>query len=177
MKLPDFTKDEKLNNLRKKIKADLNMFYKPLNNPVWDLKLEKLLENKELRGLNLNEISVWINNLLEYKNYKVIVYQDYQLERAVKGTEQFHFYNCATIKKLREDKKYTWKYVVNRWAPFRVNIESFWKSIQKNVLVNLKVCKNCLKESNYYNYENLDYNMRNHIYKNFSIQEYFDAVD
>jgi len=177
MKLPDFTKDSWLNNLRKKINAELNFLYKPENNPVWDIKLETLLKNWELRDLEINEISVSTENLLEYKQYKVLVYQKHQLERWIKWKEKFHFYNCATIQKYRKDKNYKWKYVVNRWAKFYVDIESFWKWLTKNVLVNLEVCKNCLKESNYYNYQNVDYNMRNHIFKNFSIKEYFEAVD
>lgn len=177
MKLPDFTKDEKLNNLRKILKADLNFLYEPDNKPIWDLKVENLLNKLELRDLELNEISISADNLLEYKHNKILVYQKHQLERGIKWTQKFHFYNCATIKKLKEEKKYEWKYVANRWAKFYVDIESFWKWITKNVKTDLEVCKNCLKESNYYNYENVDYNMRNNIFKNFSIKEYFEAVD
>jgi len=84
MKLPDFTKDSWLNNLRKKINAELNFLYKPENNPVWDIKLETLLKNWELRDLEINEISVSTENLLEYKQYKVLVYQKHQLERWIK---------------------------------------------------------------------------------------------
>ncbi|MDQ7009027.1 MAG: hypothetical protein Q9M94_01920 [Candidatus Gracilibacteria bacterium] len=177
MKLPDFTKDKDLNILREKLNANLNFLYKPGNNPIWDLKLEILLKKLELRDLEINEISVSSDLLLEYKQNKVLVYQKHQLERGIKGTEKYHFYNCATIKKLREDKKYKGKYIINRGAQFSVDIESFGKSIQKDVLINLEVCKNCLKESNYYNYDEVDYNMKNHIYKSFSIKEYFEAVD
>jgi hypothetical protein len=177
MKLPDFTKHSWLNSLREKIGAELNFLYRPKNKPIWDLKVNNLLKSWELRNIYLSEIQVNSNNLLEYKKNKVLVYQDHQLERWVEWNQQFHFYNCATIKKWREDKKYVWKYVANKNAPFKINIESYWKILQKNVIVELRVCKNCLKESNYYNYEDVDYNMKNHIYKNFSKKEYFEAVD
>ena len=177
MKLPDFTKHSWLNELRWKIWADLNLLYMPENNPIWDLKIEKLLKNWELQDLDISEIQVNSDNLLEYKQNKILLYKQTQVERITEWSHQFHFYNCATVKKWREDKKYNWKYSITRNSTFRVNIESFWKKLQKNVLVNLKICKNCLKESNYYNYENSDYNKKNYIYKNFSIKEYFEAVD
>jgi len=84
MKLPDFTKDEKLNNLRKILKADLNFLYEPDNKPIWDLKVENLLNKLELRDLELNEISISADNLLEYKHNKILVYQKHQLERGIK---------------------------------------------------------------------------------------------
>jgi hypothetical protein len=177
MKLPDFKNHSWLNALREKLWAEINFLYRPENNPIWDLKVTDLLQNNELINLDLSDISVWIGSLLEYKSNKVLVYQKHQLERWTEWNQQFHFFNCATIKNHREEKKYTWKYVINRWAEFRVDIESYWKSIQKNVSTDLRVCKNCLKESNYYDYEKVDYNKKNYIYKNFSIKEYLQAVD
>jgi len=177
MKLPDFKKHNWLNALREKIWAELNFLYRPENNPIWDLKVTDLLKKWELRDIDLSEIQVNSDNLLEYKKNKVLVYRELQIERWVEWTHQFHFYNCATIKKWREDKKYEWKYIANKWASFTADIESYWKSVQKNIPVDLRVCKNCLKESNYYNYENSDYNKKNFIYKNFSKKEYFEAVD
>ncbi len=177
MKLPDFTKNSWLNELRKKIWADLNLLYRPENNPIWDLKVETLLKNWELNNLYLPEIKVNPQELLEYKQNKIILFRETQVERITEGSHQFHFYNCATVNKWREDKKYNWKYKISRNTFFKVNIESYWKNIQKYVSVDLKVCKNCLKESNYYNYESSDYNKKNNIYKNFSVIEYFEAVD
>jgi hypothetical protein len=177
MKLPDFKQHNWLNALRTILWAELNHLYRPENKPIWDLKVNELLENKELRHLQINEISVWIENLLEYKQNNVLIYKEYQVERGFEWSSQFHFYNCATIKKWREEKNYNWKYVANRLADFRVNIESYWKSLATNIKVDLKVCKNCLKESNYYNYENVDYNKKIFIYNNFSTKEYFEAVD
>jgi len=177
MKLPDFTKHSWLDALREKIWAEKNFLYRPENNPIWDLKVTDLIKKWELRDIELWEIQVNIENLLEYKLNKILVYRKHQLEIWTTWTQQFHFYNCATIKLFREDNKYVWKYVANRWKQFSVDIESYWKSIQKNVITSLNVCKNCLKESNYYNYRDVDYNKKNNIYKNFSIKEYFEAVD
>lgn len=177
MQLPDFKEHSWLNALRKKIWAELNYLYRPENKPIWDLWVAKLLEYWEIWNLKLDDIQVWIEWLLEYKWNKVLVYQKHQLERWIEWTQQFHFYNCATIKSQREDKKYKWKYIANRGAPFKVDIESFWKNILRNVWIDLYVCKNCLKESNYYEYNKVDYNKRNNIYNNFSIKEYFEAVD
>ena len=177
MKLPDFTQDAKLNSLREKIWAEINFLYRPKNKPIWDLKVENLVKNRELFNLDLSEVKVSSNELLEYKWVKVLLYKQTQVERITEWAQQFHFYNCATVKKFREEKKYTWKYVITRKDIFKVDIESFWKQLQKNVLLPLNVCKNCLKESNYYNYENADYNMKNNIYRTFSIKEYLEAVD
>lgn len=177
MKLPDFEKHSWLNSLREKIKAEKNFLYKPENNPIWDLKIEELLKTWELRKITLSEIQVNYENLLEYKQNNILVYREDLIERWTEWTQQFHFFNCATVKKWRKDKKYEGKYVANRNWQFRVNIESYWKSLQKNIPRNLNVCKNCLKESNYYNYENSNYNKKNNIYKKFSIKEYFEAVD
>jgi hypothetical protein len=67
--------------LREKIKAEKNFLYRPENNPIWDLKVTDLLKKGELRNIELSEVQVNGENLLEYKQNKILVYKKLQVER------------------------------------------------------------------------------------------------
>ena len=73
----------------------------------------------------------------------------------------------------RDERLYNGKYVANTFADFTIDKVSFGRTIQKNISYPLQVCKNCLKESNYKDYNNVDYTKKNYIYKTFDREEYF----
>ena len=73
----------------------------------------------------------------------------------------------------RDERLYNGKYVVNTFADFKIDKVSFGRTLQKNLRYPLQICKNCLKESNYKDYNNVDYTKKNYIYKTFDREEYF----
>jgi len=175
MQLPDFINSEDLNNLRRKMWVELNSSYNSW--VVWNSEITKLNKNGELEKLDFQDVSICFDNTLEYRGKKIVLYVREQQEQWVEWAYKYHFYNCATLKSFKEQWLYNWKFVVNTHWQFKVDKISFWRSIQKNVVAKLNVCKNCLKESNYKDYNNVDYNKKNSIYNNFSRIEYFDFFE
>jgi len=175
MNLPDFINNKSLNNLRDKMWVDLNTTYKSW--VVWNSEVSKLKKTWELEKLDLQDISICFDETLEYRWKKIVLYTREQHEQGTEWAYKFHFYNCATLKWFKEQKLYNWKFVANTHGQFRVDKISFWRSVQKNVVAKLNVCKNCLKESNYKDYNNVDYNKKSFIYNNFSRKEYFDFFE
>jgi len=175
MKLPDFLNNQDLNNLRNIMWAELNSSYNSW--VIWNGEISKLNKIGELDKLFYQDITISFDNTLEYRWKKIVLYVREQQEQWIEWGYKFHFYNCATLKSFRTQWLYNWKLVANRHWEFRVDKISFGRSIKKNIVTKLNVCKNCLKESNYKNYNNLDYNKKNSIYNNFSRREYFDFFE
>ncbi len=171
MKLPDFTQHDWLNSLRKKSWTILNSSYKA--DCVWDPSSSTLLEEGELWGLDLQDVSINADETLSYRGHRIVLYLREQQEQWGEWAYKFHFYDCATLNLYRDEWLHNWEYVVNISARFSINKMNFGRITQRNVAYPLQVCKNCLKESNYKDYNAVDYTKKNFIYKRFSREEYF----
>lgn len=177
MKLPDFTENNWMNNLRSVIWANLNENYKPESS--WDPLVLKLIQDWELWDLNLSDVGIGNDWTLEYGWIKIVVYIRDQHSRGFNFTTnesnyKFHFYNCNTISSYRNEWKFDWKYVVNTHKKFNINIIDFWEIKRENLELELNVCKNCLNEFAYKWYNKSSLYEKQNIYWSFTRKEYFD---
>jgi hypothetical protein len=79
MKLPNFRENIWMNNLRSIIWANLNYDYKPQSS--WDPLVLKLINDWELDGLKLSDVSIADDGTLEYWWIKIVVYIRDQFSR------------------------------------------------------------------------------------------------
>ncbi len=175
MKLLDFYSYDKLNDLRKKMNADL-IFWEA--NTQWNafdpFGFRASLREKGEVEIPFDEIKVNISDkTLELFGEKILVYirdQRYSWETNYK----FHIANCRTLIDAQNHNRYK-KYVasINTNGIFKVNI-IHGSSVDENQEIKLKVCKNCLQTINYKNYRYSNYSGKMKIYQNFSIEEYFN---
>jgi hypothetical protein len=171
MELPNFLEHTWLNELRKKISAPLNVEYS--GNTVWDPAGSALVNDGELWWLDIEDIWVASDGCLEYRWNDVVLYVRNQNEQWSEWAYRYHFYDCATLNSWRDNRLHNWQYVVNTFADFYINKVNYGRIVKKHIKTHLDVCKNCLKESNYKDYNGVDYTKKNFIYTHFSRDEYF----
>lgn len=178
MELPDFRKHSWMNHLRSLIWANLNYDYIPESS--WDPMVLKLINDWELDGLKLKDITVANDGTLEYAWIKIVVYIRDQHTKGFNfstGTSnyKFHFYNCGTISWYRSEWKFDGKYVANTSKKFNVNLIDFWEIIRTDLELDLNVCKQCLKCFHYKWYKEHSWALEKTIYSKFTREEYFES--
>lgn len=140
-----------------------------------DDKLNKLLNTGEVQ-LEVDEIKI-VDGTFEYKGQKVIVYiRDQYAEYYSKGYK-FHLTNCSSISNSFKNKRNS-RYVVSLRTDgkFKINLIKDDNYIREGLVEELKVCKNCLKKSSYKGYKIHPTRIKNTIYSEFNLQEYFKTV-
>jgi 5-methylcytosine-specific restriction endonuclease McrA len=125
---------------------------------------------------NISDIKIKEDGTFEYRGQKVLVYirdQRYNPHYG-RGEYKFHISNCETINRYIQNNRFD-RYVVSTRTDgkFLVNIKnSVTNSFEKkNVIMELKVCKNCLLTLNYNGYTN--HYGGTQIYNNFELKEFF----
>ncbi len=154
-------------------------------------------------GCNLNEEfrhSEWIDPLKEgkeipaddpnlthdskgiyYEGRKVLVYirdQDINFrEQKKESGYKYHITWCKTLADMQK-KGRSKRYVVstNTDGKFKINYVD-GTQIVETVEERLHVCKNCLKQLNWKNYDNVSWARKERIYEEFSLEEFFESND
>ena len=180
MKLPDFSKYVRLNQLRQQMGAELISWN---SGGDWDpIDIELGGEGKEIPP---EEIEYDPDGTLRYKGQKVVVYirdQDNRKQYVLDSYElidpeylcKFHVADCPTLSQMRRQGRYN-KYVVatRRDGNFTVNFLDGGKPIKKGVECRLYVCKNCLYKLDYKKYRNKT-TQQNKIRESFDLNEFFE---
>jgi 5-methylcytosine-specific restriction endonuclease McrA len=175
---------EKLNNLRKKMKAE----YISLS----EIKIEKtVFTDLRNEGIDINpkdfEIGKHSEIIHKETGKPILLYiKDQRTSREGERREyKYHISNCKTIQKFKDGgrlDRYVGAYrdknspYINR---FKINIID-WKSnkyIAKDKWQTMNVCKNCLKELAYKGYHNHTDPRAKQIYYQFDPIEFFDYYD
>jgi hypothetical protein len=155
----------------------------------WKAHLGKKIDTDDLLGRlnsiegilveNIRDIKIQEDGTFEYKGQKVLVYirdQRYN-PRYGRGEYKFHISNCETINRYIQNNRFD-RYVVSTRTDgkFLVNIKnSVTNSFEKkNVIMELKVCKNCLLNLSYKGYRGHYDPESIKIYKNFKLEEFFE---
>jgi hypothetical protein len=131
-------------------------------------------EGIELRGPS--EIQVTHKKLFVFKGFHVIVYiRDQYIRTGSKKFEyKYHICSCKTIEEMIKAKRFA-RYVVSTRDDgiFLINTYDYKvdKEIEKDKLVKLNVCKNCLLELEYNGYR--DHYKDRRIYDSFQLSEFF----
>jgi hypothetical protein len=177
MRLPDFKQADLLNRVRNQMNAELI----DISVISWhSLDTDDLLEKlNSLEGIlvDVEEITFCKDGTFEYKDQKVLVYiRDQRMNpRYGQGEYKFHICNCSTIDTYIRNKRFD-RYVVSTRTDgkFLVNVVNVASNeyIEKNVIKEMRVCKNCLLRMSYKGYS--DHTHYTSIYSTFSLKEFFD---
>jgi hypothetical protein len=172
MKLIDFNKTLEFQNLRNKMSAQLIDFsginWQRLNS---DSILERL-NSYEGIDVTLKEIEICGDGTFEYNGTKVLLYiRDQYSDMA---EYKFHLCTCKTIFEMKNRNRLE-RFVISTRTDgkFKVNIVNKITNavLEKGVIKDLKVCKNCLLALNYKRYSS--HQTGRGIYNSFSLEEYF----
>lgn len=129
------------------------------------------------RGVDVNLEEIVVdpgNGTFSYKGRKVLVYirdQNVSYDRGYK----FHVADCSTIHDMKKRKRFESRYVASTRTDgkFIVNLVESGEIIEKAKLLEMSICKNCLKHLNFQNYDDVNYSEKCEIYRNFSLEEFF----
>ena len=174
-------------NIFKKIRVDMripdnmSINYQPICSGTIPLDWEDIT----ITGIAVSarEIDVSPSGELIWKGTKVLVYirdQEYYGYQGdpnnYKSDYKFHISHCSTLESMLAQNKYE-KYVVStrKDGLFHINFihnNSIYTSEQK-----LLVCKNCLRKLNYANYNNVSKGIREDIYEDFNLGDFFEVQD
>ena len=115
------------------------------------------------------------NGTFSYNDRRVLVYiRDQYISY---GSYKFHVANCSTIQDMKKKKRFESRYVASTRTDgkFVVNlIENHGEIAEVEQLIEMSICKNCLKHLNYKNYNYNSYSDREEIYSEFSLEEFFE---
>lgn len=180
MNLPNFREDVGLNQLRRKMEAELISW-----NSGEDWKSIDLDEVLRKTGIEIppDEIEPADDGTLEHKGRTVVVYIRDQYVPSDAGREQlckFHVADCSTLQGMRRSNRYE-RYVVTNRTDGKFIVNFFgegWSRDQEEVERSLYVCKNCLHRLNYNGYKNYrgyyEQEKKNEIRESFDLREFFE---
>jgi len=180
MKLPNFLEFTPLNELRKRMSADLKEWH---HQTVWEgldvIKLrERLAEGIVIT--DLDEVTTADDGTLEYKGQKIILYiRDQRISMKYQGTAgsgyRFHVADCDMLQTMRNHGRYERYVVASRWdGKFKVNRFYFEQLVEEDVECEIPVCKKCLRRLNYKGYRNKARPVKLHIWEKFNLFDFFD---
>lgn len=179
MKLIEFSRDEHLNLLRRKMGADNLGTFIHVESPqkLTPIELDQLASGGI--DVTLADIRILDDGTLGYKDSRVLVYsRDVSLasgpEETIWQIPRFHFANCKKLQDARQR---------NRWAPyvvavkedgdFAINKVHAWGKTERGAL-RLVVCENCLSALAYEGFSHeLPEHKRRRIIASFSIWRFF----
>ena len=169
--MDDFEKFYKMGLSKEKSKFDLDEKTKKMQ---WD--------NPEIPDVEIspdNPIFIITDGGIFYNGRRVILYIRDQAQYFGEDRNfeyKFHLTGCSTLKSMLAQRRYE-KYVIKREINniFKVNLIIDNKTLEKEM--ELHICKHCLRALNWQGYKNAPAAVKNKIYTNFSIEEFFDAVN
>ncbi len=178
MALIDFKNFPPLENLRKKMKAELIEWND--TDSLWIIPdSEKILIH-----LDEEEIEIDLDDedfrtikddfTFEYKGIKVLLYiRDQYISKYANREYKYHIAYCGTIEKFFTTKRKS-RYVVTRRrdGKFRVNVLDGQSKevLRENIVKKMKVCKYCLALLEYKDF----INNKGEVYSNFKLDEFFE---
>lgn len=183
MKLIDF--NNFLPFIRIREKMNIPKEFKP-NFTSSEAILKKMrLQEIKTKGLDISidELIITENKTLEHKDFpgqKMIVYiRDFiggygKNEDEYSNYPKYHISWCRTLNDMQAKKKYE-RYVVSQRNDgiFLLNKTINGKVIEKDVELPLLICKNCLANLNYKNY-NLN---KNKVFDSFNVKEFLEEYN
>ena len=182
MKLTDFLDFAPLNELREKMGVNHVITWQP---EVYWQRLNANEWREIHRGgldVNIEEIHPQSDGTLEYRGRKVVVYirdqnsyHTYSLQNHLDSEYKFHLAWCETLIEMKKKRRYNTRYVVSRRKDGRFMVNRILSNqvVDKNLELEMKVCKYCLRRIDYKGYRN----NRERVYRGFSIKEYFEKYD
>lgn len=185
MKLIDFNNFLAFKKIREKMGIPDN--YRPNFESSEMILREIKLKEIKTKGLDIpiDELIKAYDGTLEHKDFpgqKMLVYiRDFQGDymkddKDTSSYPKFHIAWCSTLDQMHRNKKYS-RYVVSQRNDgiFLLNKAIAGKVVEKDIELELLVCKNCLKKLRYKGYQN--YERNKYIFDNFNITEFLNKYN
>lgn len=171
MKLPDFSSDPQLARLRELIGATETI---DIPGPTWD--------DWDGFGIDLKDISLIKaepDGTLSYKDKRVLVY--IRDQRVFSNNQEsgyrYHIAECKTLQGMRRKSRFG-RYVVTTRTDGFFEVNQFRGDenipVQREAVVELRVCKNCLKEIDWKSYTTLSKSLQEACWNDFNPGEFLD---
>lgn len=179
MNLPDFTKFEQLNELRRQMGADLKPWspfrqWSRFNPDEW-----RRLQSEGIE-VQLSEVVPSSDGTLEYRGEKVVLYIRDQRASTRRAASpylgyRYHVADCTTLNNMRDKGRFE-RYVVStrKDGKFVVNRFNFSQLIEKEIEVEIPICRNCLRFLNYGNYNSISREQKDAVWEGFDLIQYFE---
>ena len=173
MKLPDFSKHEGLNRLRRGMGAN----YKERK---WEDRWEPMGREDILRQLRRGKDVVVGGDVLDYGDDDTLAINGKRVLIYIRDVGSFgsrpkvHIAHCATLKGMVAANR-GHRYVVSTRTDgiFQINVDNGYAGVQSEH-VPLKICKNCLHKLNYKGYRWSYPQQKKEIFEDFRFDEFFD---
>lgn len=141
--------------------------------PLEEIRI-KIIEGIEI---DISDVDINEGALLNYKGLHVILYiKDHRkyLDKTINGTSsyRFHISDCDKIQEMKSNQRLE-RYVVTQNTSGQFKVTGTINGRQKEVVAEIKVCKLCLKKINYKGYATKDMYLKNQIFDNFKILDFF----
>lgn len=113
-----------------------------------------------------------------YKGRRVILYIRDQAQYYENHTSEykFHLIDCTTLRTMRKHNRYG-KYVISTSTSGKLSVNRIINNRSIPSEEELHVCKHCLQKLNWQGYKSATTTQKKFIYKNFSIAEFFAAMN
>jgi hypothetical protein len=175
MKLPDFTLDSALNELRRNMGAELRDFtLAPIGNFITPEEIEKLAT--EGVEIPIEDVQVLNDGTHVYKGRRVVVYiRDVNEYGDRYSLPRFHLAMCDTLARMVEQGRYRKRYVVATRDDglFKIHIIRDSRTDKRDE--RLDVCQNCLQEIHYKGFSpRLPVESKRARVRQFSLQTFFE---
>jgi len=173
MKLPDFTADPDLLDLRKKMGANETVAF-VLSKPNTLSQEELNALGREGIEVSYDEITFLADGTLAYKDSRVVVYiRDVSVYGGRSTNPKFHVFHCRTLTQMRENNRFD-RYVVATRDDGQFWLRKDKGRKRKESWERLDVCQNCLDALNFENFPSLPYPKKMDAVKAFSIARFFE---
>lgn len=182
MQLIDFRNFLPFNELRKEMRSAPFITELKTKDSSWissDLKdiLNRL--NNEGIEIDISDIRVNKDKTFSYKGQKILIYiksWNYNSYNDSLSEYKFHLTTCQTLRQYKK-KNNLERYIASTrdTGDFYINKRDSYTGefVEEDILYVIKVCKHCLRETNYKNYKNRDITGKDYIYNNFNLKEFF----
>lgn len=136
----------------------------------WE-KINIILEGTGIDLVDPEQINVERNGTLSYEGRRILVY----IRDQYGGEYKFHVANCRTIEGMKESGKFKTRYVASTRTDgkFVVNIVNFGEIIEKEKLIEMSVCRNCLNRLKYKGFKHQSQRGEK-VFREFSLEEFFE---
>lgn len=175
MKLPDFTENPQLNELRRKMGAELRSYVSGQTRLMTPEEL-RILTTKGIE-IPLRDVEVLNDGTFTFKGRRVIVYiRDVTAYREEYRMPKFHLAMCETLLAMKDEGRYEKRYVVSARDDGLFPVQK----IRNNRVVSseecrLDVCQNCLHGLRYKAFnKNQPGKKKRSFIQDFSIDSFFE---